>query len=687
MLAAVSVIIILVAIAAVSINVVTTMRDAANDIDARRSVSAVASAVSSIKKRLASTVRDNAVWDDAYAAVGSENGNEWIKSNWGTTSADYPLYDGIIVLDPDGKQIAAYHKGEEFDALSAFEPLLLPQAQAVAHAPATKAHVSFSKLSGEVTMVATLAIQPYSTKPSHTTFYTLTFFKSLTKDYVRNIADDFQVRELALGDEKVADQLSYQLADSTGQHVGYLNWPRMNPGTAVYSGVFPQLLALAGLFLLFLAVVIIFSRLELRKETARAAAAGYEATHDNLTGLLNRSGLIQSISVASPGSFIHLIDLDGFKAVNDAWGHAVGDRLIDMVANRLQTVAPQVFSVARIGGDEFAFIHPADVSAMVVGTRVAQLLKEPFLIDGRTVEIGASIGFVERMPELSALELLRRADVALYHAKENGRGQVRPYSFELDRERENVADAEQRLKAAISNEEIKVVYQPLMSATDGKVVGVEALARWTPPTGPVSPEVFIPLAERSGLIEQLSKKVIETAMRAVCQWPDIDLSVNISPVQLCNPNFADDIRRTLVAEKFDPSRLILEVTEGIFISKPDRARRSITALHQIGVRFAMDDFGTGHASIGTLRQFGFDKVKIDRSLFTAGNDAVVKATIQLAAALDIPVTAEGIETEMQASFAREAGCELLQGYLIGKPMSLDQLSERLEGPLSAAVSA
>jgi diguanylate cyclase (GGDEF)-like protein len=685
-MAAISVLAILAAIAALSANVVVTMRDAANSIDENRSLNAVASAVSSIKKRMAVTVRDNAIWDDAYAAIGSAETQAWIDDNWGTTSEDYPLYDGVVVLDPQGKQISAYLKGKTFDALKAFGTNFADQARDASDHPSTNAHVGLFALSGETTMVSTLAIQPYYGKPP-TPLYTLTFFKTLTPDYIGTIADDFQVKGLELSKNLVPSQLDYPLLDTRGEELAHLTWPKLDPGTAVYNRVFPQLVILAILFAIFLVLVIFHSRWELHRESARAAAATREATHDQLTGLLNRAGFIQAVARAPAGSIVHLIDLDGFKAVNDAWGHAVGDQLIRLVGQTLGAVHERVFAIARMGGDEFALIHPDEVDAKAVGSRIVHLLKQPFAIDGRTVEVGASVGFTGLTADQPALEVVRRADVALYHAKESGRGQTSAYSVELDLERENLADAERRLKAAIGNDEIGVVFQPLTSAASGKIIGVEALARWSPPTGPVSPEMFIPLAERSGLIDQLSHKVFHTALEAVRDWPELDLSLNVSPLQLCNPNFADEMKHLLASQNFDPHRLILEVTEGVFISKPDRAQRSITALHAIGVRFAMDDFGTGHASIGTLRQFGFDKVKIDRSLIAAGNDAILRATIQLAAALDIPVTAEGIETDEQAHFARDAGCELLQGYLIGKPMSLAMLKERLEPSSPAAKRA
>ncbi|RYC13993.1 bifunctional diguanylate cyclase/phosphodiesterase [Ciceribacter ferrooxidans] len=678
MMATAFVLAIALAVAFLSASVVTTMRDAADRIDANRSVAAVQAAVSSIKKRLGATVRDNAVWDDAYAAVSSQEADAWIYDNWGSTSEDYPLYDGAIVLDATGAQVKAYLKGEEFDAASTFGSRFVRRAIAASRNRSPDPLVDVYPFSGRVMTLATMAIQPFAEHPDNGEYKSLTFFKELTPDYVATISEDFQIEGLALNPAPHPDQLNLALDGTSGHAIGYLNWPEQRPGSAVYEQVKPRLAMLIALFVLFLVVVVAFSALELRKERAIAARAAHDASHDYLTGLLNRVGLIGAIGAAREGSsVVHLVDLDGFKAVNDTWGHAVGDELIRLVAGKLATIHPDVVAAARLGGDEFALIQQGPSSPAELGERIVRSLAEPFDIDGRTVEVGASVGFAAETTGLAELEIIRRADMALYRAKEDGRGQVVAFDEQLDREREDRAFAEKRLKTAIDEDEIQIVFQPLIAAADGEITGVEALARWAPPTGTVSPEVFIPLAEKSGLIETLTRKMLLGSIRAVSCWQSLELSVNVSPIQLCNPNFAGEVKKMLSEEGFDANRLILEVTEGVLISKPDRARRSIDALRAVGVRFAMDDFGTGHASIGTLRQFGFCKVKIDRSLMSSNNDEVLKATIHLASALDIPVTAEGIETEEQARTAREAGCQLLQGHLCGKPMTVEQLRGRL----------
>jgi diguanylate cyclase (GGDEF)-like protein len=433
--------------------------------------------------------------------------------------------------------------------------------------------------------------------------------------------------------------------------------------------------------------VLLVGASEARRLRQLAQTARFEASHDSLSGLLNRQGLLrllEDLESPDPSSpRLYLVDLDGFKAVNDAWGHAVGDDLIRIVSNALMISHPEVLAAARLGGDEFALVHVGSTACEEIEEAILALFAEPFKIDGRTIEVGASIGAAARDGDISPLELLRRADMALYRAKANGKGQAVEYDPELDRERIRVAELEGLLKNAIGSGAIEAVFQPLVSASTGAVTGLEALARWKTATGNISPEIFIPLAERCGLIDALGAHMLRTSIGHAKSWPGLTLSVNVSPIQLCNPEFAAQVIAILQELDFDPNRLTLEITEGVLMTNPDQARRSIDQLKRVGIKFALDDFGCGYASIGALRQFGFDRMKIDRSLVsaldeTANGADILRATISLATALQIPVTAEGIENSRQAAILRDAGCDQLQGYMLGKPMSACDISSRLQ---------
>jgi diguanylate cyclase (GGDEF)-like protein len=456
--------------------------------------------------------------------------------------------------------------------------------------------------------------------------------------------------------------------------------------------VTPYIAAAIVILALFLAAVLMVGASEARRLRLLAQAALYEAGHDSLSGLLNRQGLLSLLeelddTAASPPR-LYLVDLDGFKAVNDAWGHAVGDDLIRLVSNALTACHPEVVAAARLGGDEFALVQVGPATCDDMERAILALFAEPFKIGGRTIEVGASIGAAVRDGDIEPLELLRRADMALYRAKANGRGQAIEYDPELDQERQRVAELEALLKSAIGSGAIEAVFQPLVSASTGTVTGLEALARWRTAAGNVSPEVFIPLAERCGLIDALGVHMLRTSVAHAKTWPDLALSVNVSPVQLCNPEFAAEVISVLQELDFDPKRLTLEITEGVLMTNPDQARRSIDQLKRVGIKFALDDFGCGYASIGALRQFGFDRMKIDRSLVSALDEGakgadVLRATISLATALQIPVTAEGIENSRQAAILRDAGCDQLQGYLMGKPMSARDITGKLQEEAAA----
>lgn len=672
--------------------VVFVMRDTANDIDNRRAVDAARAAIGSVERRLLGTIRDNAVWDDAFIALNSDDYQAWVWKNWGSISADYPLYDGLVVTAADGRQLAGFLKGEAAQIVEMLGPALARQVVG-ASAEGEKAFSGAYKLGDRLLLTGSQAVRSEDSVVAGGGFKVLTMFKIVTPELLAAISKDYQLEGLTLSDSPASGgSLDLAVKGTEGEMLAYLVWPELLPGSRLYEEVRPTLLDAAFVFFLLLSTILIGGYSEVRALRRLAASADHDATHDTLSGLLNRSGLIRSLEarLARRGDnaslALYLIDLDGFKAVNDTWGHGAGDRLIGAVASRLSTCHAGIAFAARLGGDEFALACDLKVDPRQVAKAALEALLDPFQIDGHTIEVGASIGYVVAEPGTVVLELLRRADMALYEVKERGRGHALAYSEELDRERARTASAEADLRKALDEGLLGVVFQPLVSCVTGKLEGVEALARWNGPEGPVPPDTFVALAEKAGLINRLGKFVLETAMEFARHRPGLELSVNVSPLQLCHPDFPREVIDILSRETFDPRNLILEVTEGVLIESPDQARRSIEALRAKGVRFALDDFGVGYASIGALRHFGFDRMKIDRSLIWAADKEsgrhVLNATISLANALNIPVTAEGVETSDQAELVRQTGCELMQGYLLGRPMSardFDSFRESLAG--------
>ena len=668
-------------------HVVVKMTRSANEIDDARANRAARAAIGAFVARLGSTTTDNAVWDDAYRATSSPTAADWAYENWGKTSEDYALYDGAIVIGPDRSSVvSAYAKGKPFQPSAFFGETFDQQINAAAD-PGRAPVVNFIKTESGVALIASQAIQPFEASGELPKLSTLSFYKDITPEVLDTLSNEHELEGLHLETTPKPAFLNAPITDMKGAVIGYLVWPSKAPGSTVFHQVAPYVAAAIAILALFLIGVLMVGASEARRLRQLAQAALFEASHDSLSGLLNRHGLLNLLeefeSSGSSPPRLYLVDLDGFKAVNDAWGHAVGDDLIRLVSNALTACHPEVVAAARLGGDEFALVHVGSATCEDMEKTILALFAEPFKIDGRTIEVGASIGAAAGDADIEPLELLRRADMALYRAKANGRGQAIEYDPELDEERQRVAELEGLLKGAIGSGAIEAVFQPLVSATTGAVTGLEALARWRTSTGNISPEIFIPLAERCGLIDALGVHMLRTSIEHARSWPDLALSVNVSPIQLCNPEFAAEVISVLQELDFDPKRLTLEITEGVLMTNPDQARRSIDQLKRVGIKFALDDFGCGYASIGALRQFGFDRMKIDRSLVSALDEGangadVLRATISLATALQIPVTAEGIENSRQAAILREAGCDQLQGYLIGRPMSARDISSKLE---------
>ena len=398
---------------------------------------------------------------------------------------------------------------------------------------------------------------------------------------------------------------------------------------------------------------------------------------DPLTGLADRRSLHEDIRRLSSGEeevALAIVDLDSFKQVNDHFGHAVGDRLIEQCARLLQEVCGSEARCYRLGGDEFAALMGGKVAGTILEGMSRTLLARlasPVEIDARQIAVGASIGLSRStaMQRLAPSELMRRSDVALHMSKRGGKMRCTWFNESFDRRRERMREIEDDIRAGIPAGEFALAYQPLVDADDGRIVAVEALLRWDRGTRPaLGPNVFIPVAEESGLINPLGQWVLRQAVCDALRWEGITLSVNISAAQLRNPEFPIKLGEVLEETGFPPHRLELEVTETCLVLDPVVAERTLDVIRSFGVRIALDDFGTGYASIGFLRRFRFEKLKLDRSLVElAGGDdssrAMMLSSIALARALDMGVTAEGVETEEQAELVRLAGCDQIQGWL------------------------
>lgn len=425
---------------------------------------------------------------------------------------------------------------------------------------------------------------------------------------------------------------------------------------------------------------------DLRERRAAEEKIRYLAEHDGLTGLPNRNSLqtrlaaaVERVEASGESLSVICIDLDHFKEANDQHGHVAGDALLVETARRLQSVIQAPSFAARLGGDEFIVVQIAGgdqpTAAAELSGRLIDMLAAPAAHDGQELPMGASLG-VSLYPDdgRTAEALMANADMALYRAKESGRGVYRFFKREMDdsiRERRNLA---RDLRQGIADEELVVHYQPLARAADGEVCGFEALVRWQHPTrGMISPLEFIPVAEENGLIGPLGDWVLRRACADAATWEKpLRIAVNLSPIQLHNPALPTLVHEVLITTGLSPARLELEITESALFKDYQRALDNLRRLKALGVRIAMDDFGTGFSSLSTLQSFPFDKIKIDKSFVENIHrhdraTVIVRAVLGLGRSLEIPVVAEGVETEEQILFLRGENCTELQGYAIGRP--------------------
>jgi diguanylate cyclase (GGDEF)-like protein len=428
------------------------------------------------------------------------------------------------------------------------------------------------------------------------------------------------------------------------------------------------------------------------------------AHHDALTGLANRVQLREHIA----NSLRHLgrgkklavlcLDLDKFKDVNDTLGHSVGDSLLCAVSKRLREIVRDSDLVSRTGGDEFSIVQygaepPAEASAALAG-RVVEALSVPFDLGDHHVVIGASVGVAIAPDDGDDVDqLLKNGDMALYRAKDDGRGRFHFFESEMDTKAQARRLLELDLRKAVAAGEFQVFYQPIVNLAENKISGFEALLRWNHPTrGRVQPDEFIPLAEDTGLIVAIGEWAIRQACAEAKKWPsDLRVAVNVSPVQFRSKSLVSSIMSALAASGLPAHRFELEITEAVLMHNDDATLSVLHQLRGLGVRISMDDFGTGYSSLSYLRGFPFDKIKIDRSFVRdliekPDSIAIIRAVTGLGQSFGMTTTAEGVETQQQLDQMRAEGCTEAQGYFYGKPMPANEIAQLLASAETSAAA-
>jgi len=418
------------------------------------------------------------------------------------------------------------------------------------------------------------------------------------------------------------------------------------------------------------------------------------ARHDALTDLPNRILFKERIQDAlgrvprGENAAVLCFDLDRFKSVNDSLGHPAGDALLKLVAERMRETLRKADTVARFGGDEFAVVQVGGVQpqeSTALAQRIIEVLSAPYDLNGQQVVIGVSVGIaIAPMDGAEPELLLKNGDMALYRAKNDGRGVYRFFEPEMDARMQLRRTLEIDLRHALSNGEFELFYQPVLNVATHEVTNFEALLRWHhPQRGLVPPAEFIPLAEEIGLIVPLGEWVLRQACADAAGWPDhIKVAVNLSPVQFRNKKLLEAVVMALATSQLPARRLELEITEGVLLVEHEATVSMLHELRALGVSIAMDDFGTGYSSLSYLRSFPFDKIKIDGSFIRNISDqdsslAIIRAVTGLGASLGMETTAEGVETKEQLQRIRSEGCTEIQGFLISKPCPITEVPDLL----------
>ncbi|MEW6635093.1 MAG: EAL domain-containing protein [Pseudomonadota bacterium] len=675
-----------------------------------------------LKDQIAAVEREQesvSIWDDSVTNAKAGN-QEWMAENLSVWMYTYYGHNQVYILDAADHPVHAMHEGKVVDT-SAFgkdAPALLPTIGKLramlaqppkpdaSGQPARMVAEDLISLGGKPAILSVMPLVPNSSRVTQApgTEYLHVSVEFINDAVVGRVAGKYLLDGARLVPlSQSVGAAAVPLVDSHGVILGYIGWDQERPGLDLLHKMGPAL----AVALLVAGGVLAFLLRRLRRASSALQSsqdqAQYLAFHDTLTGLPNRAlfedrlrrTLLFAGHDAARVALLYL-DLDRFKHVNDTLGHPAGDELVRQTAARLRHTIREVDTVARIGGDEFAIIllDVRDVrSAEDIAERLLQKLCEPFKLIDDQVFVGASIGIaLSSGPETDADDLLRKADIALYEAKKNGRGRYQVFAGDMDDLllRKRKVEAELR-KALTGAGGIKLAYQPVYAGEGRRILGAEALIRWGHEVhGSLPAAQFIAIAEERGLIGELGKWALAEACRFAAATELPWIAVNISPMQLRDVNFAGQVASILEETGLDPARLQLETTESVLIEHNDTISSVIAALRKSGIRMVLDDFGTGYSSLSYLRRQAIDKLKIDRSFVRLLDEdrsaaAIVKALIDLARALDVEVTAEGVETEEQRLLLLAMGCNQLQGYLFSPPLepgqflSLPGLSSSAQG--------
>jgi diguanylate cyclase (GGDEF)-like protein len=676
------------------------MSDEMNEIDSDRGRSAISAAISSVVKSLGDGVSDEATWTEAYINTYVEPNPAWFDATWGTTARISHNYDTALVTDPEGNiSFGESNRGEVTgtlaDHVSGATALLERLDATVARLGDDAPVFSAVARNGGVAALAGAVIHGNTGQASvpRDQRRILWLARQIDDTMLADMAELFRLPAMRLVSHVAPGEDSLVITDAAGTEVGTIAWQPRRPGDPAFRHV----AGLATLVMLVIgglttAVLVAFWS-SIKGRAASDERDWFGVRFDDVTGLYNRFGLEErlrtlvsrkqrTISIA-----VLSIGVDGLTEVFGLYGREVGEQLLEAIADRIEALCDERTDLARTGPAEFMLARGGDGAAQLVRGAAALLLAraaEAVAVGDLKLKIGVSMGLAEAEASRDTFgTVMRQGETALARARETGGSHVVEYDPAMDDERRRRLDVQADIRRGLEADEFDLEYQPIIDFTSGTIIGVEALMRWKRRAGgPMGPGDFIPAAEASGLIDDLGMFALNRAIAEIGPIEGIKISVNVSGVQLRNPGLATAVLSTLKEWGVEASRLQLEVTETFLVAQPERAKRALEALRSNGIAIALDDFGTGYSSIGYLRQFRFDRVKLDRSLVAdidrdPVQTALVESTMSYAYAMNLAVTAEGVERREEAALLSRLGCREFQGYLFARPMTLPQLQQLL----------
>jgi diguanylate cyclase (GGDEF)-like protein len=686
---------------------------------ARREVTLARGGLAALETKIRHDLSAFAYWDEAVAHTLDKVDTPWLHRNLGQRLHQNEGHDRSYIVQADGQPIYAAIDGllvlaDRYDHVrQQVEPIVrevqnLHAQRASARAWGGEAGGSaarlepmsrsaYRRIDGRPALVGASTVVPNLNNAllGDRGPVVVVGVSFLDGHFMQGFADDLSIEQVELQDAAPqAPRAGLEIPLPADEQAAWLAWTPRKPGAAMLEQLMQGIVGIAALIVVAAIMVLSHVRRANRQLSDSERRAVELAYRDTLTGLANRERLRETLELWLPPTnaenrmALLFIDLDGFKDINDTLGHAVGDEILAVVGERLERIVGSQALTARFGGDEFALLVPAgkqDGEIADLANRIIENVRKPVQAGEHLLNVGASIGIAiapedGRDPE----ELLRRADIALYGAKGDGRGAWRRFDYAYEQALQKRSSTERELATALAQEALALQFQPLYSADGDRMVGVEALVRWRhPERGLMPPSEFVPVAEHSGLIVKLDEWVLRRACYEALQWPAVTVAVNFSPSNFRQAGLLDRVTRVLSETGFDPRRLEIEITEGMLLGASGDVLGQLAELRRMGVRIALDDFGTGYSSLGYLRRFPVDKIKIDKSFvqnlgITEDAAAIVECVVRLGRALGLAVTAEGVETREQHRFVRAAGCHQVQGFLFSRPVEAAEITAAVE---------